>query len=156
MKNNIDKGLLAYEVGDYKTAFERLKPFAENGNTYAQLRLGFMYGSGEGVDLDEEQEEKWLRLSAEQGFAEAQHHLSNLYFLKDEKESIRWCRLAAKQGNKYAQFNLAGMYERGEGTKQNYAKALEQYKKCCNLGNKHACNNYDLLNKRIRRMHIII
>ena len=47
-----DKGLAAYESGDYATALRVLTPFAEQGDANAQDILGVMYQYGEGVPQD--------------------------------------------------------------------------------------------------------
>ena len=39
----------AYERGDYATAIELLRPFAEQGDAPAQRNLGLMHYHGEGV-----------------------------------------------------------------------------------------------------------
>ena len=39
---NINKGLVAYNLGDYDTALEEWKPLAEMGNPAAQYKLGYM------------------------------------------------------------------------------------------------------------------
>ena len=42
-------GMDAYDRKDYKTAFEKLKPFAEQEDAKAQYRVGWMYDKGRGV-----------------------------------------------------------------------------------------------------------
>lgn len=44
----------------------------------------------------------------------------------------------ANQGNASAQFNLGLMYDRGEGVRQDYAKAIEWYTKSANQGDADA------------------
>lgn len=46
---NYEDGLAAIASGDFKTAFEKLQPLAEQGNANAQYLLGRMYSRGEGV-----------------------------------------------------------------------------------------------------------
>jgi len=70
-----------------------------------------------------------LRARAEQGVAEAQWGLGNMYanghgVPQDDAEAVRWCRLAAAQGDVRAQFDLGGMYEEGRGVPQDYAEAV--------------------------------
>ncbi len=40
------------------------------------------------------------------------------------REAFKWFLISAEQGNQYAQFNLGLMYDKGQGVKQNYAKAI--------------------------------
>ncbi len=46
------KGLDAYQRGDYETALRELEPLAEQGNPDAQYNLGWMYYQGEGTAQD--------------------------------------------------------------------------------------------------------
>jgi TPR repeat protein len=48
----LQKGLTAYESGDYATALRELEPLAEQGNERAQNNLGVMYAFGQGVLKD--------------------------------------------------------------------------------------------------------
>ena len=43
------KGVDAYDRGDYATALREWKPLAEQGNAPAQFNLGLMYDKGLGV-----------------------------------------------------------------------------------------------------------
>ena len=72
-------GLEAYEKGNYKTAFNEFKPFAEQGEVNAQWFLGVMYHEGQGVIQDYKKSAKWYRLAAEQGLADAQNNLGVMY-----------------------------------------------------------------------------
>ena len=46
---DFNKGLDAYNDGDYATALKEWKPLAEEGNADAQYNLGVMYKNGWGV-----------------------------------------------------------------------------------------------------------
>ena len=46
---DFDKGVQAYENGDYATALTEWAPLAEQGNANAQFNLTQMYRRGEGV-----------------------------------------------------------------------------------------------------------
>src|ERR1041385_5090254 len=54
-----------YERGDYALAARLLRPLAEQGIAEAQVRLGFMYGQGQGVPKDYQEAAKWTRRAAE-------------------------------------------------------------------------------------------
>ena len=47
--SDFDKGLTAYNNGDYATALKEWKPLAEEGDVDAQTNLGLMYQNGWGV-----------------------------------------------------------------------------------------------------------
>jgi TPR repeat protein len=72
-------GLDAYNRKDYKTAFEKWEPLAEQGNAQARSNLGVRFAHGLGVTQDYKEAVKWFRLSAEQGEAEGQYNLGVMY-----------------------------------------------------------------------------
>ena len=50
---DFEKGLEAYDKGDFATALREWKPLAEQGDADAQFNLGLIYAKGEGVFLPE-------------------------------------------------------------------------------------------------------
>ena len=72
------KGLGAYNRGEYATTLGEWKPLAKQGNAGAQFRLGDMYHQGEGVPQNHKTAVKWYRLAVEQGEADAQHFVKCL------------------------------------------------------------------------------
>jgi len=62
-----DKGLLAYNSGDFKTALAEWKPLAKQGYAKGQYNLGTMYANGRGVPENDKTAVKWYTLAAEQG-----------------------------------------------------------------------------------------
>ena len=76
---NFEKGLEAYQAGDYAAAVQEWRPLAEQGNGIAQFKLGLMYRMGVGVQLNDTQAVKWYLLAAEQGNADAQNNLGFMY-----------------------------------------------------------------------------
>ena len=46
---DFEKGVKAYESGDYATALRELRPLAKQGNASIQNNLGFMHEKGQGV-----------------------------------------------------------------------------------------------------------
>jgi flagellar biosynthesis GTPase FlhF len=101
---------------------------AEQGDSLAQARLGFMYERGDGVKQDYEEAIKWYRKAAEQGHSGSQNNLGNIYELgkgvpKDYAEAVRWYRKAAEQGEALAQSNLGRMYAMGHGVRKDYVQA---------------------------------
>jgi len=109
--DDFQDGIDAYKRKDYKTALEKLKPLAEQGNAIAQHRLGIMYERGRGIVQDCLEAVKWYGLSAEQGHAGAQFRLGVIYYYgkgvaQDFKEAVKWYWLSAKQGHTQAQTQL--------------------------------------------------
>ena len=50
--DDFQKGTDAYNRKDYKTAIEKWKPLAEQGDSDAQIALGIFYKIGQGVPQD--------------------------------------------------------------------------------------------------------
>ena len=64
---DFQKGFDAYQAEDYATALAIWTPLAEAENAKAQMRLGWMYAYGTGVERDYILAYMWLNLSAIQG-----------------------------------------------------------------------------------------
>ena len=93
------------------TALSWYEKATEQGNQYAQYRLGRLYLSGEEVPKDVRRAVEYLTASAERGNQYAQYALGKLYLMgkdipQDEEAAHRWLTASAKQGNQYAQFFL--------------------------------------------------
>ena len=77
--------------------------------------------------------------AAEQGVAEAQNNLGNMYangqgVCQDYAEAVQWYRNAAEQGHAQAQNNLGLMYANGQGVRQDYAEAVQWFLKAAEQG----------------------
>ncbi len=143
---DFEKGLAAYNSGNYATALAEWKPLADQGNASAQANLGVMYDSGEGVIEDDREAVKWYRLAAEQGYAPAQARLGFMYangegVIEDDKEAFKWYRLAAQQGLAPAQYNLAVMYANGEGVIEDSKEAVKWFRLAAEQGHAEAQHN---------------
>ena len=68
----------AYKRQDYTTAMLLFRPFADQGDAYAQSSLGFMYKYGMGVAQNDAEAAKWFRKAADQGNAYAQSSLASV------------------------------------------------------------------------------
>ena len=91
---DFDRGVAAYNNGDYATALKEWKPLADAGSISPQSNLGLMYANGRGVPQDDKEAAKWYTLAAEQGFANAQLNLGVMYDIgegvpQDHEEAIR-------------------------------------------------------------------
>ena len=60
-------GVNAYQRGDYTTALQIFRQFADQGDANAQYNLGLMVDSGWGVTQDYVQAHMWYNLAAAQG-----------------------------------------------------------------------------------------
>ena len=97
-------------------------------------------GYAEGVPQDYKEVQKWYRLSAEQGNADAQYILGAMYLYgelgvsQDYEEAVKWLRFSALKGNSGGQATLAAMYYHGEGVPQDFEEAFRVLSTCCTTG----------------------
>ena len=101
---DFQKGVDAYNRGDYATALREFTLLAEQGDAVAQTSLGKLYSEGLGVPQDYKTAVKWYTLSAEQGVAVAQINLGLMYALgqgviQDYVYAHMWGNLAASNGS---------------------------------------------------------
>jgi TPR repeat protein len=106
------KGLTAYESGDYATALREWTPLAEQGYADAQSNLGAMYEKGLGVPQDFKTAVKWYTLAAEQGYASAQSNLGLMYakgqgVIQDYVRAHMWFNIAASSGHENITENVS-------------------------------------------------
>lgn len=108
---------------------------AEQGNAKAQLQLAFIYAKGQGIRQDHVQAVKWMQKAAQQGDANGQYHLGQMYsegyagLPKDDSQALEWFRKAAEQGHPFAQDNLGYAYFHGYCVPKNRSQAMEWYRK---------------------------
>ena len=82
---------------------------------------------------------KWFRKAAEQGYAEAQTNLGDMYrkgkgVPQDDSEAIKWYLKATEQGHARAQNNLGVMYKNGYGISQDDSEAVKWFRKVAEQG----------------------
>jgi len=111
---------------------------AEQGYVPAQVGMGETYlrnlPKESGVIPDYGDAERWLRLAATQGNAEAQEWLGTGYErgwfgVTDYREALKWLRRSAGQGLPWAQLELGQMYRYGEGVPESHSIAASWYRK---------------------------
>lgn len=98
-----DLAMRALEHGDIISGYQQLNNLALSGDPIAQYNLGFLYYTGNGIPVNEEQAFFWFNLSARAGHAPAQDVLAYMYNhgKGTEKDKIRayvWYSLAASNG----------------------------------------------------------
>jgi len=109
---DFDKGVFAYQSGNYKAALAEWRPLAQGGSARAQNFLGFMYDNGEGVLEDDLEAVKWYRLAAEQGSAKAQYGLGVMFangegVAQSNAYAHMWWNISAANGDGKARENKA-------------------------------------------------
>ena len=133
---------LAYEEGrlvtrDHDAAARWMLKSAEQAYVPAQAGMGKVYIAGvkgDGPIPHHGDAEKWFRLAAAEGNADAQFWLGTAYQRGwfggfDDREALEWLRKAAAQGLPNAQFSLGQMYEDGEGVAESNSLAAWWYRK---------------------------
>jgi len=133
---------LIYERGlliprDFSATRSWMLKSAEQGYAPAQELIGKMYLMGirdSGPIPDYADADRWLRLAAMQGDADAQFWLGTGYERgwfggTDYREALKWLRKAAAQGLPNAQYCLGQMYEEGKGVPESDSLAASWYRK---------------------------
>ncbi len=147
--NQVDSALELFRqaqllAGDKKSEFNIGLSFklyllsAERGYADAQLAVGKIYKTGEGIGKNIAAAKLWLARAADQGNVEAYFQLAKIY---DESESVnqnmealKWYKKAAELGHAFAQNNLGAMYFHGEGTSKNLPEAYKWCQKAAEQG----------------------
>lgn len=131
-----------YKNGRYEQALKSFFPAAARGDSFAQYRLGEMYGFGRGVMQDSSKAVVWYGKAAAQGHLDAQNNIGALYYdQRDYGRALKWFMKAARAGNASAQFNTGNMYYNGDGVTRDHAKAAQWYLKAGASGDARAQNN---------------
>ena len=121
---------------------------ANLGHGIAQFNLGLMYYRGmAGFASDEAEAVYWFRKSAEQGNADAQLKLGEMYALGmgvpvDYVEAVRWISEAAELGQVVAQVNLGRIYADGDWVAEDDLEAVRWIRKAAEQGS--AIGQYSL------------
>lgn len=142
----LERGLTAYNAGDFKAAYNFTIPLAHQGNPDAKNLLGMMYELGKGVPVNLGKSVAYYRQAAEQGNRYAQYNLAVSFDTgtgvpQNYRQAVKWFQQAAKQGVSSAQYDLAVMLEQGRGTKTDLPKAADWYQKAAKQGHMQAQNN---------------
>lgn len=101
---DFEKGLAAYDGGDYAAALREWRPLVAKGNAEAQYSLGIMYFYGEGVTQSYPKAMKWWHEAAAQGYGEAQFSIGAAYaqgfgVSRNDALAFKWLSLSAANGN---------------------------------------------------------
>lgn len=129
------RGKRLFQEGNISEAMECFTMSAEQGNTYAQYRLGRLYLDGTEVDKDIDAAVHWLSKAVEQDNEYAQYTLGILYLSGEEvtldsEKGETLLQRSAEQGNPYAMYRygclLRDVYEAKEASLQWIQKAAEQ------------------------------
>ena len=134
-----------------KESLKYYKIAARNQHVEAQYKLFEIYSNGEIIEKDNQEAIKWLKESAEQGYAEAQNDLG--IYCRDEskfgkKLAFGWFEQAARQGYAEAQTNVGECYKEGLGVERNTQRAFYWFNEAANKGevpNQFSADAYDVI-----------
>lgn len=106
--NDYNKGVDAYKSGDYKSALQYWKPYADKGDAKTQYYIGNLYYEGKGnIEQDYKKALYWYREAAVQEHARSQLRIGLMYckgegVLKSFKNAAPYVRSAYENGCKKA------------------------------------------------------
>ena len=130
--NRFEAGIAAMNRGRFAVAYRSWLPLAEAGMPEAQLNLGLLYQSGQGVNIDLEKALYWYEQAASAGLAEAHLNLGMMYFEglnveQDYTVSFREFQSASTQGLASGSLMLGRMLFEGIGVEQDMVRARELF-----------------------------
>ncbi|MBT5968598.1 MAG: sel1 repeat family protein [Nitrospina sp.] len=122
---------------EFTTALQLFTDLANRGMAEAQINLGMMFESGQGVLQNFDEAIKWYQLAASQGLIKAQ-----------EKLNLLVSKAAAAQVN----FGLGVAFEKGQGVPQDIMEAIRWYQLAADQGLIKAQEKLNLLlNKKFSK-----
>jgi len=107
-KIDFERGVKAYEAGDYEAARKLWQPLADNYDLAALRNLGHLYRLGQGVVKNGKKARRYYEKAAKLGHAPSQTNLAQMYFSgtlieRDSEKAMQWLKKAAAQGYPPAQ-----------------------------------------------------
>ena len=157
---DLEKGLAAYDEGDYATSLSECQPLAEQGDATAQFCVARLYANGFGVAMDDALALKWYGLAAEQGHSEAQYCLGVMHSNgwgvdMNDQAAANWYLRAADQGFVQAQTGLAKLFQKGRGVEQDAMQAYYWYAIAMQLGDSGAKYDRDQVAKKLSQEQVL-
>ncbi|TNE35632.1 MAG: sel1 repeat family protein [Alphaproteobacteria bacterium] len=128
-----NKGVAAFDRGDFLAAYETWLPLADGGDLAAQRNVAHLLRKGLGVEKDPARAFYYYKASADAGLASAQVNLAALYEQglgtpqSDQNAAYYYAR-AAKAGHANGQYHLALMAKEGRGMARDEALAHSLFK----------------------------
>ena len=122
------------EASAKQKAIADLRQQGYAGDVNAQIQLGVIYLTGDGVAKDDAEAMTWFRKAADQDNPLAERYLAEMYFKGrgvpvDNMEAAKWLRQSAEQGDAQSQYNLAVLYTQGLGVPRNLKEAANWMQK---------------------------
>ena len=138
--NWFERAIQYYRSYEYNQSFRIFRQKADEGDPDAWGFLGHHYYYGRGTEQDTiKAKECYIKTHQYDTplckYFQSLHYLDGSYGLKkDSDKAFRLAIEAAEYGYAEAQYNLGRCYYNGEGVIQDYAKAVEWYRKAAEQG----------------------
>ncbi len=134
-----------------------LKMASDKNLPKAQVLLGQMLLTGDGVPRDETEAVRLFQIAAESGNARGQFALGSAYdngtgVETNQTKAIQLYRLAAEAGNKDAQFALAQCYKDGRLVKANSSESQKWLELAAAQGHENAQNLLQIQRNEAKRL----
>jgi TPR repeat protein len=111
--------------GDHERAKALYERGAGLGDSACWVGLGFMFDTGQGVEVDKERALQCYRAAWRSRDPAAANNIAVLYREKgDRRAMFRWFKRAAEQGDDGAYLDLAKCYREGVGVRKSLDEAL--------------------------------
>lgn len=130
-----------WDCGDLKRAFRLFKSLADEGDSGAQLNVGYFYDLGLGVRRDQDKALYWYRRSSARGNASGANNIGTVYRDRGNLErAIRWFRKSVDMGNDGAALQLGKIYlSQGKSADaKRFLKRAAKSDRACMADNKEA------------------
>lgn len=126
----------------YPKAFAAAQDLATKGVRDGQVLLGWMYQTGNGVECDLDEAERWYLKAVGPGYADAQFYLGALHKRRrDYSKAIEWFEKSSANGYPAAPYEIGRMYLFGEGVKANRETAFKYFEDADSRGHLFAKRN---------------
>ncbi len=137
------RGVVAYDKGDFETAFKIWLPLAQQADLAAMRNVGLMLREGKGTARDPKRALWFYEEAGSKGFTLAQVNAAFMHMKgdgvpKNLEAAAFWFHAASLAGSPIAEYNLAVLYESGQGVEKNIGMALGWYAIAARNGSKLA------------------
>jgi len=144
--NRLAAAIEAYNRGDFATAFLGLKAEADQGDSDAEVNLGYLYARGQGVVANQIEAFHLYERSAGQGNGEGMNALGYKYqfgtgIAVDMHKAVNWYCLAVLHGNPCAMNNLALLLADGNSVPRDVGEARNLWREAAERGHVNAMWN---------------
>lgn len=127
--SRFDQAVVAYDAGDFPTAYAIWSELAKEDDLAAMRNAAQLLRQGKGVQKDSAAAFRLYKEAAEKGLVTAKANVADMYLTgegveKNPQAAAAWYAQAATAGLSIAQVKLAEMYEQGVGVERDNKRAL--------------------------------